>query len=126
MANRTNGNQFRDDEITILAQLGDEKLVKSIEVAHCKQRGIGCHSVPHRTCREIDKGESTAFLWIPASAGMTTNAASRGELTYKDSRESWRKLRVAHEDNKQLSIAAVTHTLAGQGGRRKLKTPSQV
>jgi hypothetical protein len=30
MANRTNGNQFRDDEITILYQLRDGKLVKNI------------------------------------------------------------------------------------------------
>jgi len=34
-------------------------------------RGIECHSV-------LDT-ESSPFLWIPASAGMTTTAASCGE-----------------------------------------------
>jgi hypothetical protein len=30
MANNNNGNQFRDDEIIILEQLGDVKMVKNI------------------------------------------------------------------------------------------------
>ena len=46
------------------------------ELPRRKQRGIECHSV-------LDT-ESSPFLWIPASAGMTTNAASRGELTLSD------------------------------------------
>jgi len=50
------------------------------ELPRCKQRGIECHSV-------LDT-ESSPFLWIPASAGMTTNTASRGELTLSDSKSN--------------------------------------
>jgi hypothetical protein len=49
------------------------------QLPRCKQRGIECHSLLDSACPVLDTGESSSFLWIPASAGTTATAASRGE-----------------------------------------------
>jgi hypothetical protein len=48
------------------------------ELPRRKQRGIGCHSV-------LDT-ESSKFLWIPASAGMTNSPQAAGNTTLRDSK----------------------------------------
>jgi len=41
-----------------------------------KRWGITRHPVLDTACPVLDTGESSSLLWIPASAGMTTFAAS--------------------------------------------------
>jgi hypothetical protein len=52
-------------------ELNDRLQEEANEIPRRKQRGIQCHSV-------LDT-ESSLPLWIPASAGITVNAAIRGE-----------------------------------------------
>ena len=53
MANNNNGNQFRDDEIIILEQLRDGKMVKNIFPKIGGRLSTSCHKYDDLLCLHL-------------------------------------------------------------------------